>query len=130
MLLGLDHAELSVLFVGSARMKALNLEYRNIPRDTDVLSFSMNEGQPFPPHASRVTRSFSRYAVLGDIVICVPRAMDQALEYGVSFDQELLRLLIHGLLHLTGHDHEKNLSERLRMEKKERKILNALAPLD
>jgi probable rRNA maturation factor len=126
-LLCLPDAELSILFVGSARMKSLNSEYRGIPRETDVLSFAMNEGVSFPPGASRFT---SRSSVLGDIVISVPRTAKQAAEYGFAFREELQRLLMHGLLHLAGYDHEKGRRQRLEMEKKERELLHAVQGMD
>jgi probable rRNA maturation factor len=129
-LLGLEGAELSVLFVGSAKMKSLNSAYRGIPRETDVLSFAMNEGKAFPTGASGLTPPSSRSLVLGDIVISVPRTVEQAAEYGVAFGEELIRLLIHGLLHLAGYDHEKGRQQRLKMEKKERELLHALQGMD
>lgn len=141
-LLCLPDAELSILFVGSARMKSLNSEYRGIPRETDVLSFAMNEGQLFPARASRYTLHppqadqpglaphSSPSLTLGDIVISVPRASRQAREYGVTFPAELRRLLIHGLLHLAGYDHEKGRYQKARMEKKEKELLYALKEMD
>jgi probable rRNA maturation factor len=114
-LLNLNGAELSVLFVNSRRMKVLNTLYRGIPRDTDVLSFPlMDEG--FRPDES----------ALGDIVISVPRALKQAEEFEVTFYNELLRLLIHGLLHLIGYDHEISPYQKKKMEKKEKELLRAL----
>jgi len=129
-LLCLADTELSILFVGSARMKSLNAEYRGIPRETDVLSFAMNEGQSFPPRASRLTPHSSPSLTLGDIVISVPRASRQAREYGVAFPEELRRLLIHGLLHLAGFDHEKGRYQKARMEKREKELLYALKEMD
>ncbi len=115
-MLGCESPELSVLFVNSAKMKELNTRYRGIERSTDVLSFPLSEGGPA-----------SCNGPLGDVVICVPKARKQAVEYGVTFHDELLRLLVHGLLHLLGFDHERNAYQRRRMEKKEREILNALS---
>ena len=100
-------------------MRRLNARYRGIDRPTDVLSFPMlEEGTTGDP------------AVLGDIVICVPQAATQAEEYGVRLYDELLRLLVHGLLHLLGHDHDKNAAQRKRMERRERELLNAIKALD
>lgn len=128
--IGLADTELSILFVGSAKMKSLNSQYRGIPRETDVLSFAMNEGQSFPPGASRFTPHSSPSLTLGDIVISVPRAARQAKAIGVSFHEEVRRLLVHGLLHLTGYDHEAGRYQKARMEKKEKELLNALAEMD
>ncbi len=121
-LLGQEEAELSVLFVGSRKMKALNTHYRGIPKETDVLSFPMNEVQAFLPGTSRSL-------VLGDIVISIPRTIAQAQDYGASFYEELFRLLVHGLLHLLGYDHEESRYQKVRMEKKEKEILHAVARL-
>ncbi len=68
----------------------------------------------------------SDYRVLGDIVICIPQVIIQARDYDNTFYDELLRLLIHGLLHLLGYDHEKNTYQKRKMKKKERELLNAL----
>jgi probable rRNA maturation factor len=100
-------------------MRRLNARYRGIDRPTDVLSFPMREG-----------RTADEQALLGDIVICVPKAAAQAKEYHVRFYDELLRLLIHGLLHLLGYDHEIDASHRKRMERRERELLNALKTMD
>ena len=105
--LQLQSPELSVLFVNSRRMKLLNTLYRGIKKDTDVLSFPLMDKQPH--HGA---------LILGDIVISVPKALAQAKEFKVSFYDELLRLLVHGLLHLTGYDHEINAYQKKKMEKK------------
>jgi len=124
-LLGLADVELSIVFTGSMRMRSLNANYRGIPKETDVLSFPMETPSsrfPVSVHPSLL--------MLGDIVISVPRASRQAREYGVTFHEELRRLLIHGLLHLAGYDHEKGRYQKVRMEKKEKELLNALKEMD
>ncbi len=121
-MLGLSHAELSVAFVGSERMRRLNAGYRGINRATDVLSFALSE---ITPSDYRIP-SFPGPLPLGDIVICVPKASAQAREYGITFREELLRLLIHGLLHLAGYDHEKNLYQKRKMQEKEKQLIDAL----
>ena len=90
-----EEVELSILFTDNAEVQQLNKEYRGKDKPTDVLSFSMSEGES--PIAS---------PSLGDVVISVPIAVEQAVEYQVTTEQELLRLLIHGILHLLGYDHE------------------------
>ena len=118
--LQLQSSELSVLFVNSRRMKLINTLYRGIRKDTDVLSFPLMDEQlhngPF----------INRPHILGDIVISVPKALAQAEEFKVSFYDELLRLLVHGLLHLRGYDHEINAYQQKKMEKKERELFNAI----
>lgn len=113
--LHLQSSELSVLFVNSRRMKLLNTRYRKISKDTDVLSFPLMDRD-----------LYRGPVILGDIVISVPRAREQATEFGVPFYDELLRLLVHGLLHLIGFDHEINAYQRKRMEKKERELFDAI----
>jgi probable rRNA maturation factor len=68
----------------------------------------------------------NRPVLLGDIVISVPKALKQAVEFESTFHQELLRLLIHGLLHLIGYDHEINAYQKKKMGNKEREVLNAI----
>lgn len=105
-------------------MRLLNARYRGIDKITDVLSFPQNSAKE--QTSSKVQKFKSYEDLLGDIVICTQRASGQAEDYGVTFHDELLRLIIHGLLHLLGYDHELNSYQRKKMEKKEREILNAL----
>ncbi len=100
-------------------MKLLNAQYRGICRDTDVLSFPLMDKAVQDGPA----------VMLGDIVISVPMALRQAKEYKVTFYEELMRLLIHGLLHLTGHDHEINAYQKKKMENKERELFDALTKM-
>lgn len=107
-------AELGILFVGDQRMRSLNRQYRGKDRTTDVLAFAMREA----PHSSS--------AVLGDVVIAVPTAVRQAKEGQRSLDEELTVLLVHGILHLCGYDHERSENEARRMQRRERMILRSL----
>ncbi len=98
-------------------MRTLNRQYRGKDVTTDVLSFSLREG-PFTqvqPH------------LLGDIVVSVPRAERQAGEAGISLAAEIDRLLVHGLVHLLGYDHERGAAEERRMKRKERQFLKRIA---
>ena len=83
----------SVGFVSDGRIRALNRDYRRVDRPTDVLSFSF-AGDPFAR------------GVVGDVFISAETAAAQAAERGAPVEEELLRLLIHGLLHLAGHTHD------------------------
>ena len=112
----LSMAELSILFVGDRKMKQLNSDFRGLRKSTDVLSFE--SGIP--------VRGVGQPPVLGDIVICIPKAESQAKAAGTGLDEELNRLLIHGILHLTGYDHEASDYRARIMRKKEEDILNAL----
>lgn len=105
------------MLVGDKRMRGLNLAYRGIDRTTDVLSFSQLEGSTIIVGAP---------ADLGDIVISPAQAARQAAERGVSLDRELALLLIHGLLHLIGYDHEKDRSQARKMKNKEKELMDAL----
>lgn len=107
-----DDAELSLVLVGDEEIRQLNAEYRGKDRATDVLSFSLLEGA----HASR------RGALLGDVVVSLETAERQALRAGRRLEEEVLRLLAHGVLHLLGHDHEER-GEARRMRAAERHVL-------
>ncbi len=113
-------AELSILFVGDGKMLELNSEYRGIKKSTDVLSFEAR----VPVKHDKIN------AVLGDIVISVPRAESQAETSGTGFYHEIYRLLIHGILHLLGYEHDKSPYRARKMRKKEQEIMNALAQMD
>jgi probable rRNA maturation factor len=115
---GYDGAELSILFTNDREIQTLNRRYRKKNKPTDVLSFPLLEG----PGA--------RFAgnALGDVVISVPTARRQAKRQGISLQEEIIRLIIHGFLHLLGYDHE-NVSkqEAERMKKREKLLLKKLA---
>ncbi|MDD2942078.1 MAG: rRNA maturation RNase YbeY [bacterium] len=111
--LGCEERELSILVTDDREIRQLNNDYRGKDKPTDVLSFSLDEGE------------FSLYSQghLGDIVISQETAVRQALEYEVSLADEMQRLLIHGLLHLLGYDHENVPEEEVRrMEEKEEEL--------
>lgn len=91
-------AELAVSFVSSEEIKAINAEYRDKDAVTDVISFAMEEGEDDFEDPSMVR-------VLGDIIICVERAKEQAADYGHTFEREVGFLALHGMLHLLGYDH-------------------------
>jgi probable rRNA maturation factor len=107
---------LSVLFIGDRAMRTLNNTWRNKDRTTDVLSFPLREGRFLHIQPD----------MLGDIVISVPVAARQAADAGHSLTSELEQLLVHGLVHLLGYDHELGLKEARRMERKERQLLKRL----
>ncbi len=113
--LGEAGSALSLSLVGDAAIRELNREYRGRDRATDVLSFPLGD-QPAPA-AERL---------LGDVVISVDTAARQAAEYDATLQREIYRLLIHGVLHLKGHDHLER-DERLAMEREERRLAEAIA---
>jgi metalloprotein, YbeY/UPF0054 family len=115
-----DEAEISLSLVTDAQIRQLNRDYRGIDRPTDVLSFALKEDNPLDPQIPGFQDN-----LLGDIIISVERAQCQAVEYGHSFERELLYLAIHGTLHLLGYDHETE-EERITMRTKEEEVLNFL----
>ncbi|WP_379161146.1 rRNA maturation RNase YbeY [Paenibacillus sp. sgz5001063] len=120
---GIDEGEVDLTFVNNERIHELNMEYRGIDRPTDVLSFAMNEtGEDEPEiiYASQDDGEGEEVPyVLGDIIISVTRAQEQAQEYGHSLERELGFLFVHGFLHLLGYDHQDAASEAEMMSKQE-----------
>jgi rRNA maturation RNase YbeY len=112
-------SELSITFVSNERIQEINREYRDKDQPTDVISFALEEmgegeieivGLEQPP-------------MLGDIIISIPRAHEQAIEYGHSFMRELGFLAVHGFLHLLGYDHMNDEDEKV-MFTKQKDILD------
>jgi probable rRNA maturation factor len=110
--LKLGQREFNVCFVDDAQIRRLNALYRAKARPTDVLSFPWRgpRRDPQPPPASE----FRRF--LGEIVISAPAARRNARADGHSTQQEIRWLILHGLLHLLGYDHEKDSGEMTRLE--------------
>ncbi len=115
----LDEAEAEVCIglVGDTRMRRLNRTHRKQDRTTDVLAFAYREAQT------------GVSSLLGDVVISVPTARRQAKALNHSLDEEVLRLLIHGMLHLVGYDHERSRRQAQRMRRKETELFETLAPV-
>jgi len=105
-----SRAELSIALVGDREMRPLNAKYRRKNQTTDVLSFFV-ENQPL-----------SGAKILGDVVISVEQARRQAKERGKTLKSEMVTLLIHGILHLLGYDHEKSPRQAQLMFAYERKL--------
>ena len=115
-LLGMD-AELSVALVDDGEMRHLNATYRRVDRPTDVLAFALREGDGASLHPD----------VLGDVVISLDTAARQAAARGAAVADETRLLLVHGLLHLLGYDHERSPAEARRMFRRQRALLAQLA---
>jgi len=115
--LGCEGAELSVCLVADDAIEALNAAHRGKRRPTDVLSFSLLEGS----HAQ------FRGELLGDVVIGIETAARQARAQGRDLNDEVARLLIHGVLHLLGHDHVRA-GEARQMRAEARRVARALNP--
>ena len=113
-------AEVSVTLTDNRYIRKLNREYRGIDRATDVLSFPMYDGGIFDDNECRLG------ALLGDIVISVERAEEQAEELGHSSVREIAFLAIHSTLHLLGYDHERSAEEDEVQCKKQKEIVKRL----
>jgi len=98
---------LSLAFVDKEEIKKLNKKFRKKNKPTDVLSFLLNEKECF-----------------GEIIICPEVVKENALKYGIEFRKEMLKVFVHGILHLCGYDHEKSKKEENIMEMKEKKYLS------
>lgn len=109
-------SSVSVSFVRDPKIRELNLVHRGADKPTDVLSFPLVEADNAYAGAERL---------LGDIVISVDTAKRQAADYDAPLDREVERLLIHGVLHLLGHDHLEP-GERAAMEAEERRLAAAI----
>lgn len=115
-----DPAEISVTFVDDEQIHALNKEYRNIDRSTDVLSFPLGENGVYDINIDTGAK------LLGDIVISIPHALDQADRYGHSLQREIGFLTVHSMLHLLGYDHVNGGIESVRMREKEEAVLTQM----
>ncbi len=113
-----EHAStVSLVSTDDAAIQELNRDYRGKDSVTDVLSFSQVEGDPF---------AFVEERVLGDVVISMDTAARQAESIGHSLRDEVTRLLIHGVLHLLGHDHIHGGRQAARMRAEEARVLRAV----
>lgn len=111
--IGKGDANATIVFVSDSAIKELNRRFRGKNQPTDVLSFPSGE-EPF---------EIGHVAQLGEVVISVPRAAAQAKENRLSFADEVRQLILHGLLHLCGYDHETDQGEMNRLELRLRKKL-------
>lgn len=94
--LKLNNVIFNIIIVDKEKIQEINKTYRNIDRVTDVISFALEDDDSFVK---------TDFRVLGDIYICLDKAIEQAKEYGHSLKREISFLTIHGLLHLLGYDH-------------------------
>ncbi len=113
-------AEISVKFVNDEEIQNLNKTFRNIDRSTDVLSFPLGENGVYDVNPATGAK------MLGDIVISMEHAVEQADRYGHSLQREIGFLTVHSMLHLLGYDHEGGGIESVRMREKEETVLTQL----
>ncbi len=113
-----DNISVSIILTDNNKIHEINREFRGKDNPTDVISFAYRE-EPFPFPAEMTEE-------LGDIYISLEKASEQAVEFEVSFQEEIKRLLIHGCLHLLGYDHERSPEDEIIMQEMEDKIFNSI----
>ena len=113
-------AEISVTFVNNEQIHELNRQYRDKDMPTDVLSFPMGENGEYDVNHDTGAK------ILGDIVISMEKAVEQAQRYGHSLEREVGYLTAHSMLHLLGYDHETSGLDRVRMREKEEQVMSQL----
>ena len=113
--LEIKEAIFNVIIVDNDYIHKLNKEYRNIDRETDVITFALEDDKTFNPEIR----------ILGDVYISIDKAESQAIEYGHSFLRELCFLAVHGMLHLLGYDHMKK-EDEIVMFKLQEEILDEM----
>ena len=118
-------SSLSISLVDDAVIRELNREHRGKDKPTDVLSFPLDPSDFGDPRAKPVGSPNTPERLLGDVVISIDTARRQAADYDAPLQNEIYRLLIHGILHVLGHDHEEQ-AERAAMEGEERRLAAAI----
>ncbi|MBQ7717893.1 MAG: rRNA maturation RNase YbeY [Clostridia bacterium] len=115
--------EISVTITDNGKIKEINREFRDIDKETDVLSFPMLEfSEPEVPFEEEEAEADMP---LGDIVISLEKAASQAAEYGHGTEREIAYLTVHSMLHLLGYDHMED-EDRLKMRAREKQIMKGL----
>ena len=112
-----ERAEISLTLVSLEEIRELNRDYRDVDRETDVLSFPQFECVEDMPEFGELC--------LGDVVICLDKVEEQAKEFGHSFERELIYLFVHSLLHLLGYDHMEE-DEKQEMRQREEAVMSAI----
>ena len=115
-----DHCEVSVTFVDNEEIREINRQFRNIDRATDVLSFPLFDEDGMDAHVEELD------CMLGDIVLSLERAREQAIEFGHSFEREVAFLTVHSMLHLLGYDHELSDEDDADMRQRQNDIMKKL----
>lgn len=117
-LINTGSVHVNIILSDNEFIRGINSSYRGKDYPTDVISFAYRE-EPFPDATGGPEE-------LGDIYISLEKAFEQSVEYGVSFRDEMKRLLVHGILHLAGYDHERSAVDKKIMEAEEERILGSL----
>ena len=119
-----NEVELSLMITDDATVRELNKRYRDEDRTTDVLSFAMDADKHVDA-ATKFAMPPGEVVHLGEVVVSYPKAVEQAAERKHSAEDELALLVVHGVLHLLGHDHDQPARER-EMRSLEQKVLSAV----
>lgn len=115
-----DDCEVSVTFCDNQEIREINKRFRNIDRETDVLSFPLFDDDGMDAHVEELN------CVLGDIVLSLEKARAQAEEFGHSFEREVAFLTVHSVLHLLGYDHETGEEDERDMRRRQSEIVDKL----
>lgn len=115
---------ISITLTDPKNIKEINSKYRNIDKETDVLSFPMFEKEELDSKLKN--KEFIHEDILGDIIISIQRVEEQAKEYEHSFEREFAYMLVHGFYHLMGYDHIQDEDKKI-MRTKEEKVLEKLS---
>lgn len=113
----------NIILTTPENIRKFNKEYRNIDKETDVLSFPIFEKEEIEYKIKN--KEFQNIDILGDMIISIPKVQEQAIEYGHSFERELSYMVVHSFYHLIGYDHIEEL-DKVEMRKKEEFVLNKL----
>ena len=114
---------INIILTTPDNIRKYNKQYRNIDKETDVLSFPMFEKDELETKIKNA--KFENTDILGDMVISIPRVEAQAKDYGHSFERELAYMVVHSFYHLMGYDHIEE-ADKLMMRPKEENVLNRL----
>ena len=114
-----EEVELSIALVGQGRIRELNKKYLGKNRATDVMAFGQNQ-------KPKIKNQKLNELGLGEVVICLREVKKNAKRYGTTFEKELAKVLIHGILHLLGYDHEESTEAAQKMQEKEERYLSQI----
>ena len=115
-----ESCEVSVTFCDNEEIREINQKFRNIDRATDVLSFPLFDDDGMNAHVEELD------CMLGDVVLSLERAREQADEFGHSFEREIAFLTVHSILHLLGYDHELSDEDDADMRKRQSEIVDGM----
>ncbi|SMC36411.1 probable rRNA maturation factor [Desulfocicer vacuolatum DSM 3385] len=122
-----DH-ELSIVITDNEEIKKMNRIYRNMDRPTNVLAFPMLDPEDIPSAPGTAAGENHAPPLLGDIVISMETAAKEAETASISLDERISQLMVHGILHLVGYDHEQGEDKARHMEEKSLELIRLIEP--